>query len=69
MRRYDATLRIRASSEIGRLQKVEQHIVAMDEGIKKIRDLLAKVLGVRRHCLMIRSDIILMRISHTSKSV
>lgn len=40
----------------------------MDEGIGKLRDLLAKVLGVSRHCLM-RSDIILMRISHTSISV
>jgi hypothetical protein len=69
MRRYGDTLRIRASSEIGRLQKVEQHIVAMDEGIGKLRDLLAKVLGVRRHCFMTRSGIILMRISHTLKSV
>src|SRR6267154_166852 len=69
MRRYGDSLRIRPSSEIGRFQKVEQHIVAMDEGIGKLRDLLAKVLGVRRHCLMIRSDIILMRISHTLKSV
>src|SRR6266849_45715 len=69
MRRYGDTLGSRASSEIGRPQKVEQHIVAMDEGIGKLRDLLAKVLGVRRHCLMIRSDIILMRISHTLESV
>src|ERR1700733_15137958 len=69
MRRYGDTLRIRAFSEIGRPQKVEQHIVAMDEGIGKLRDLLAKVLGVRRHCLMIWSDTILMRISHTLKSV
>jgi hypothetical protein len=68
MRRYGDTLRIRASSEIGCPQKVEQHIVAMDEGIGKLRDLLAKVLGVRRHCLMIRS-IILMGISHTLTSV
>lgn len=69
MRRYGDKLRIRASSEIGRLQKVEQHIVAMDEGIGKLRDLLAKVLGVRRHCSVILSGIILMRISHTLKSV
>jgi hypothetical protein len=41
----------------------------MDEGVGKLRDLLAKVLGVRRRCLMIRPDIILMRISHTLKSV
>lgn len=68
-RRYSDTLRIRASSEIGRPQKVEQHIVAMNEGIGRLRDLLAKVLGVRHHCLMIRSDITLMRISHTLKSV
>ena len=60
---------IYASSEIGRSQKVEQHIIAMDEGIGKLRDLLAKVLGVCRHCSMIRLDIILMRIRHTSKSV
>ena len=69
MRRYGDTLRIRASSETGSFQKIEQHIVAMDEGIGKLRDLLAKVLGVRRHCFMIRSDTILMRISHTLKSV
>lgn len=42
----------------------------MDEGIGKLRDLLAKVLGVRRHwSLMIWLDIILMRIRHTSESV
>ena len=69
MRRYGDTMRIRAPFEIGRPQTVEQHIVAMDEGIGKLRDLLAKVLGVRRHCSMTRSDIILMRISHTLKSV
>jgi hypothetical protein len=69
-RRYGDTFCIRASSEIGRPQKVEQHIVAMDEGIGKLRDLLAKVLGVRRHCLRYGFlDIILMRISHTLKSV
>lgn len=50
MRRYGDILRIRACSEFGRPQKVEQHIVAMDEEIGKLRDLLAKVLGVRRHC-------------------
>ena len=55
MRRYGDTLRIRASSDVGCPQKVEQHIVAMDEGIGKLRDLLAKVLKVRHHCLMIRS--------------
>lgn len=40
----------------------------MDEGIGKLRDLLAKVLGVSRHCPM-GPDIILMRISHTLTSV
>lgn len=69
MRRYDDALRIRASSEIGCPQKVEQHIVAMDEGIGKLRDLLAKVLEVCGHCLMILSDIILMIISPTLESV
>lgn len=51
-RRYGDILCIGTSSEIRCPQKVEQHIVAMDEGIGKLRDLLAKVLGVRRHCLM-----------------
>ena len=69
MRRYGDTLCIRAFSEIKCSQKVEQHIIAMDEGIGKLRDLLAKVLGVRLHYLMMRSDVILMRVSHTSKNV